>query len=54
MARIAVAMVFLADYDQADVIITEIQQKYDIEMLHVETSYGKLWIKREGRQEEIK
>ena len=44
MARVAVGMVFLADYDKADGIITEIQQRFDIEMLHVQTSYQKLWI----------
>lgn len=52
MARLAVAMVFLADHDQADNIITNIQQQFDVEVLHVETSYSKLWIKREDQKEE--
>lgn len=51
MARIAVGMVFLADYDQADDIITQIQQQFEIEVLHVQTSYQKLWITKSDHQE---
>lgn len=52
MAKLAVAMVFLADHNQADSIITKIRQQFDIELLHIETSYSKLWIKRDDQQEE--
>lgn len=51
MAKIGVGMVFLADYDQADGIITQIQQQFDIEVLHVQTSYQKLWITKNEQQE---
>jgi len=52
MAKIGVGMVFLADYDQADAIITQIQTQFDIEVLHVQTSYQKLWITK-NEQEEV-
>ena len=51
MAKIGVGMVFLADYDQADAIITQIQTQFDIEVLHVQTSYQKLWITKTEQQE---
>jgi hypothetical protein len=47
MTRLVVGLVFLANYDEADDIITQIRQQFDIELLHVETSYGKLWIIRD-------
>ncbi len=53
MAKIAVGMVFLTPFDKADEIINEIQQKYDLEMLHVETSYHKLWIVKKCPKEVI-
>ena len=51
MARIAVGMVFLADFDEADSIITKIQSEFNIEVLHVQTSYQKLWITKNEQLE---
>ena len=53
MARIGVGMVFLSDYDQADDIITQIQTQFDIEVLHVQTSYQKLWITKTAPEEAV-
>ena len=46
MVRRNVAMVFSTNCDDADAIITQIRQQFDIELLHVEISYGKLWIQK--------
>jgi len=51
MARIGVGMVFLADYNEADNIINEIQKQFNIEVLHVQSSYQKLWITKTQPQE---
>ena len=47
MVKLVVGMVFMTDYDKSDDIITQIQKQFDVEMLHVETSYSRLWIKRD-------
>ena len=44
MAKLVVAMVFLTDCEKADNIISRIQRQFNIELLHVETSYSKLRI----------
>ena len=51
MVRIAAGLIFLANPLEVDKIISDMQKQYDIELLHVETSYGKLWITRSDRQE---
>lgn len=47
MAKLVVGMVFLTDYEKADNIISKIQQQFNIELLHVETSYSKLRITKD-------
>jgi hypothetical protein len=51
MVKIAVGLVFLAEVEQADEIIKEIQQTFDIDLLHVETSFQKLWIIKGAKEE---
>ncbi len=52
MARIAVGLVFLAESNEADDIINEVQQQFDIQLLHAQTSYSKLWITKQEPQQE--
>ena len=46
MARVTVGLIFHSDCDQVDNIITALKQQYDIELVHVQQSFGKLWIKK--------
>ena len=46
MARITVGLIFHADCDEADEIITGIKQQFNIDLVHIQQSYGKLWIKK--------
>lgn len=46
MARITVGLVFHTDCNQVDEIIEQIRQIHDIELVHIQQSYGKLWIKK--------
>ena len=51
MSRMIAGMIFSAEYDQIDDIITKIQQRFDIQVLHVETTYQKLWVTKTPPQE---
>ena len=46
MVHITIGMVFFADPSEADTIISDIQKQHNIKLLHVETSYGRLWISK--------
>lgn len=46
MARVTIAVVFHADDDAADEILETIRGLYNIDLVHVQQSYGKLWIKK--------
>lgn len=50
--KLGVAMVFLCQPEEADKIISSIRENYSIEILHTETSYSRLWIKRTDREEQ--
>lgn len=45
MASVTVGMVFHADPAEIDSIIQHLQQIYDIRVIAVKQSWGKLWIK---------
>jgi len=44
MARQTVAIVFHVDCSKVDEIIEQIRHNPDIELIHVQQSYSKLWI----------
>lgn len=44
MSRMIAGMIFSADYDKMDDILTAIQQQFDIHVLHIESTYQKLWL----------
>ena len=46
MARVTVGVVFHSDCNQVDEIIEHLRKLYSIELVHVQQSYGKLWIKK--------
>lgn len=47
MARITIGIIFHTDCDKADVVIEQIRQIPEIEeLVHVQQSYSKLWIKK--------
>ena len=47
MARITVGLIFHTDCDKADGVIEQIRQIQDIEdLVHVQQSYSKLWIRK--------
>lgn len=46
MARVTVGMVFHAEVDKADDIVNEIRGISGMELIHIQQSYGKLWIKK--------
>ena len=46
MTRVTVGVVFHTDCNQVDEILELLRQFYDIELVHVQQSYGKLWIKK--------
>jgi len=47
MAKKTVGMIFHIDCDKADEVIDGIQQDYDINLIHVQQSYGRLRITKE-------
>ena len=47
MARITVGLVFHANCEEADEIIAQIKQMFNIDLVHIQQSYGKLWISKE-------
>lgn len=46
MARITIGLIFHSDCNQADEIIEHIRRIPNIELVHIQHSYGKLWIKK--------
>lgn len=46
MARVTVGVVFLADIDAVDRLMDDLRHLNSIELVHIEQSYGKLWIKK--------
>lgn len=50
MVKKAVAIVFLVESTEADNVVDQIQQQFDIELLHVESSYDKLWITKPDQE----
>ena len=45
MARLTIGVIFHADDKEADEILRSIRQ-HNIDLIHVQQSYGKLWIRK--------
>lgn len=45
MARKTIAVVFHAEDDEVDEIIENLKRLHDIDVVHIQQSYGRLWIK---------
>lgn len=48
MSRMIAGMIFSAEYDEIDSILTEIQKQFNIKVLHAETTYQKLWVTKKN------
>jgi len=46
VARVTIGLIFHAQCEEADEIIAAIQQQFNIDLVHIQQSYGKLWIKK--------
>ena len=46
MARITVGLIFHTDCNNVDNIIEQIRHIPNIDLVHIQQSYGKLWIKK--------